>query len=193
MRLRNIINGNKPVTKEMKLINLLMELKVKDRWVPLSAREIKDIQDELYNLIKTAYLKIGGHPNYNSPSDLPLEGDIFDVIDLDGDPDVDAVSVVKKKPAGSKLVALGHDNSAPAKSMVVNRQVQLLGKKGYYVEASGKIQDILLSKGLKPVTDEKAVRKALAGKEFEWHGDGSYTRKIGGASHRKMLFGKPRV
>jgi hypothetical protein len=58
---------------------------------------------------------------------------------------------------------------------------------------SGKIQDIFLSKGVPPVNDEAIVRKVLKGKDIEWHGDGTYTRNIGGELHKKMLIGKPRV
>jgi len=178
----------------IKLTHLLAEIELKkDAWEPLSSSEIKDIQDEIFNLIQNAYAAIGGHPNYNSPSDVPLEGDEFDVIDLDADPDIDAVSVIKNKPAGHKMVAMGHDGSSAAKSKVIAHKVEQLNKNGYYVEVSGKMKDILLVKGLTPITDEDIVRKVLKGKEIEWNPDGSYSRSIGGASHTKMLFGKPNV
>ena len=176
----------------IKLIDLLSEIDIKkDSWEPLSSSEISDIQDEIFNLIQNAYAAIGGHPNYNSPSDVPLEGDEFDVIDLDADPDIDAVSVVKNKPAGHKMVAMGHDGSSEAKSKVIAHKVQLLNKQGYYVEVSGKMKDILLGKGLTPITDEMLVRKVLKGKDIQWNPDGSYSRAIGGTQHTKMLFGRP--
>jgi hypothetical protein len=70
--------------------------------------------------------------------------------------------------------------------------VDKLKKGGYYVEVSGKMRDIFMAKGLVPVTDEDVVRRALKGKELKWNGDGSYDRKIGGAMHTKMMFGKPK-
>jgi hypothetical protein len=176
----------------IKLIDLLSEIDIKkNAWEPLSASEIGDIQDELFNLIQNAYANVGGHPNYNTPSDLPLEGDEFDVIDLDADPDIDAVNVMKIKPAGHKMVAMGHDGSSEAKSKVIAHQVQLLNKQGYYVEVSGKMKDILIAKGLTPITDEMIVRKVLKGKQLSWNPDGSYCREIGGCAHTKMLFGRP--
>jgi hypothetical protein len=92
-----------------------------------------------------------------------------------------------------KFVATGHDGSRAAKSAVINHKAELLKKRGYYVEVSGKIQDIFLAKGVQPVTDEATVRKVLKGKDIEWHGDNTYTRNIAGELHKKMLIGKPRV
>ena len=180
----------------IKLMHLLAEIDIpKNKWKPFSKLEIGDIQDELFNLIQNAYANIGGHPNYKSPGDLPAEGDEFDIIDLDSDPGIDAVSVIKEKPPGHKMVAMGHDGSQAAKSNVIAHKVEQLKQQGYYVEVSGKMKDILLGKGLQPITDEETVRKALPGKEIKWNGDGTYTRSIGksGVQHTKMLFGKPNV
>lgn len=178
----------------IKLIDLLSEIEIsKNKWEPLTASEIGEIEAELFDLIQTAYSGQGGHPNYTKPSDLSPEGDRFDVIDLDDDPDIDALNVVKSKPAGQKLVAMGHDGSSQAKSKVIAHEVDLLNKRGYYAEVSGKLADIFLSKGLRPITDETTVRKVLKGKDIEWNPDGSYSRLIGGSLKTKMLFGRPRV
>lgn len=178
----------------IKLIDILAELKVKDKWVPFSSSEIDDIKKELFGLVKTAYASIGGHANIKGPNDLKDEGDNFDVIDLDSDPDIDAVSISKNKPPfGKKFTATGHDGSQVAKSSVVKHKVDLLKKKGYYIEASGKMQDVLLGKGLRPIADEDLVRKILKGKEITWNGDGSYMRRIGADNHVKMMFGRPNV
>jgi hypothetical protein len=55
-----------------------------------------------------------------------------------------------------------------------------------------KIKDILLAKGVKPVTDEETVRKALKGKDIVWHGDSTYDRKIGNEMHTKIMLGNPK-
>lgn len=175
-------------------MNILAELKVKDKWVPFSSAEIDDIKKELFALVKTAYAPIGGHANIKSPNDLKDEGDEFEVIDLDNDPDIDAVSISKNKPPfGKKFTATGHDGSSAAKSQLVKHKVALLKKKGHYIEASGKMQDVLLGKGLRPITDEDLVRKILKGKEITWNGDGSYMRRIGADNHVKMMFGRPNI
>lgn len=178
----------------MRLVDIIRELEIKDRWVPLSASEIRDLENELFDLIQTAYAPIGGHANIRSPKDISGEGDRFDVIDIDSDPGVDAVSIAKQKPPfGIKLTATGHDGSKDAKSQVIKHKVDLLRQRGHFIEVSGKMLDVLLGKGLEPINDENLVRKILQGKEIKWLGDGSYTRRIGGDSHTKMMFGRPNV
>jgi hypothetical protein len=163
-----------------------------NKWTPILRSELPRFKRIIFDLIKTAYAPIGGHSNVKDKEDLPSEGDFFDVIDVDGDDEIDAATIAKHKPAGKKFVALGHDGSSVGKSAAVNHQVDKLKSGGYYVEVSGKMRDIFIGKGLAPVTDEKAVRKALPGKDITWHEDGSYDRKIGGTMHTKMMFGKPK-
>lgn len=173
----------------MKLINILIE----NSWRPLSSAEVQDDQDELFKMIDTAYAPLGGHPNVTSPDDVKSAADGYEVIDLDDDPEDDAVVMTKQRAGGTKLVGMGHDNSKPAKSAAVAKTVSDLNKNGYYIEVSGKILDILKAKGVAIVDDEETVRAALKGKDIVWHGDGSYDRMLGGEKHRKVMMGKPRV
>lgn len=179
----------------MKLVKLLENINIpKDKWIPLSLNDLKWVRQDIYNLVKTAYKDIGGHPNLKSSADIPGElGDLFTVIDLDTDPDIDAVAVLKKKPAGKKFTAIGHDGSKAAKSSVISHQVSNLKTKGYYVEVSDKILDILKAKGVPIIDDEDVVRRVLKGKEIKWNGDGTYTRNIGGIVKTKVLMGKPNI
>lgn len=179
----------------IRLKDLLTEKQVdipKNKWMPVLGSELPSFKKQIYDLIATAYSPIGGHVNLKDKEDLPGEGDFFDVIDVDGDDEIDATTVAKYKSSGKKFVALGHDGSSAGKSAAINHQVDKLKKGGYYVEVSGKMKDILMGKGLVPVTDEESVRRALKGKEIKWNGDGTYDRKIGGTMHTKIMFGKPR-
>jgi hypothetical protein len=173
----------------MKLIDILIE----NSWRPLSSAEVEDDQDELFKMIDTAYAPLGGHPNVTSPGDVKSAADGYEVIDLDDDPEDDAVVMTKQRAGGTKLVGMGHDNSKPAKSAAVAKTVSDLNKNGYYIEVSGKILDILKAKGVAIVDDEETVKAALKGKDIVWHGDGSYDRILGGEKHRKVMMGKPRV
>lgn len=177
----------------IRLKSLLSELD-KNAWHKATSTEVNQDKEEILALVQNAYKEIGGHPNFKSTTDVTSGegGDSYEIIDLDDDPDIDAVSATKIKPAGNKFVATGHDGSKAAKSAVVNHKAELLKKPGWYIEVSGKIKDILLAKGVKPVTDEATVRKALDGKEITWNGDGTYNRKIGGEIHTKMMLGRPK-
>ena len=175
----------------IKLYDLLVEMSLeKSKWTPIPSSELKKYDKEIFDLIQNAYAPIGGHPNYKSKDDVSSQDADYEVINLDSDPDIDAVSVEKGRSGMKKFVGMGHDGSSAAKSALINHKAQLLKHPGYYIEVSGKVKDILLAKGVKPITDEVIVRKMLKGKEITWHEDGSYDRMIGGEKHRKMMMGQ---
>ncbi len=180
----------------IKLLNLLSENTnslPKNKWVTLSSSEVKQFEDEIFDLVNNAYKSIGGHPNFKSKSDVKNGADSYVVIDLDDDSSIDALSGIKKGTGGSKFVATGHDGERASKSAAINHKVDKLKKSGYYIEVSGKMEDILRGKGLSPITDKNIVSKALKGKDINWLGDGYYQRKIGSKSFTKIMFGKPKV
>jgi hypothetical protein len=113
----------------IKLIDLLNEIDIpKNKWVTIPASELKDYSEDIFKLIDNAYAQIGGHPNYKSADNVTgREADAeYEIIDLDDDPEIDAVSAAKPKAAGKKLVATGHDGSSAAKSKVVNYKADKL-------------------------------------------------------------------
>jgi hypothetical protein len=166
----------------------------KNRWKEVDAKTLKKYSDEVLELVKNAYKEVGGHPNYKSISDITMaDAQMWELIDLDDDPDIDAVDIKKKRNGGNKLVGMGHDGSSPAKRSVIGHQIDLLKKPGYYIEVSGKMLDILKAAGIKIVDDEETVRKVLKGKPIKWNGDGTYQRSIKGDSHAKVMMGHPRA
>ena len=176
----------------IKLIDLLNEIDIpKNSWKPISSSELKDVEDDILDLIQNAYGPIGGHPNYKSVGDLA--GSDYEVIDLDDDPEIDAVTVTKKRSGGTKYVGLGHDGSSQGKRGSIGRTIDKLGDSGTYIEASGKMADILSKANVTQVTDKDTISKALKGKEIEMQDNGSYTRYLGGKKYIKLMFGKPTV
>jgi hypothetical protein len=176
----------------IKLVDILNEIvPPKNIWFPLSKGEIKDVEKEILDLIQNAYAPIGGHPNYKSVSDLA--GSDYEIIDLDDDPELDAVSVTKKRAGGIKHVGIGHDGTNPSKRGAIGRTIDKLDEPSNYIEASGAIENILRKANVTQVTDEETIRKALKGKEIEMYDDGSYDRVLGGKKYRKTMFGKPTV
>jgi len=165
----------------------------KNVWVNLTDDEKEEFADEIFNLISNAYAPIGGNPNYKSADDVvDAEGDAdYMVIDLDDDDEFDAVKVSKNKGAGQKSVAMGHDGSQPAKSAAVNITAIMLKEPGHYIEVSGKLKDILMSKGVPVVTDKETIQRVMQGKSIEMNDDGTYSRYIGGEKHTKTLMGNP--
>lgn len=182
----------------IKLRDILNESSIKIRkneWVPIKNSELGDLKKQIFDLIQNAYASIGGHVNIKTPADLSDEGDIFNVIDIDDDADVDAVVFQKNKKPGSKFVGMGQDGSKPAKIAAITYQADKLKEPGHYIEVSGAMKDVLVRSGLTPITDEKIVLKALEGKKISDFNKetGEYTRELAGHNHTKIMFGKPRV
>jgi hypothetical protein len=163
----------------------------KDKWVSLPKDKVPDFKTDIFELIQTAYAGIGGHANLTNPNDInTAEGKFYEVIDVDGDNDIDAVSIDKKTEFGDKFVAMGHDGSSAAKRSVINFRVKALKHKGHYVECSGKIQEIFAAAGVPHVDNATDVEEIL-GKEIDWLKDGWYERNISGSKHKKMMMGIP--
>tara|TARA_R100000541_G_scaffold58963_1_gene71228 strand:- start:1926 stop:2477 length:552 start_codon:yes stop_codon:yes gene_type:complete len=163
----------------------------KNVWKPLSSNDLKSLEDDVLDLIQNAYGPIGGHPNYKSVSDLA--GSDYQVIDLDDDDKIDAVTVSKNRTGGIKHVGLGHDGTKPAKRGSIGHTINQLDKPSNYIEASGKMADILQNANVSQVKDGEIIKKALKGKDIKLYGDGSYERKLGGKVFVKKMFGKPTV
>ena len=172
---------------------LLQEEFPANKWVNLSDKEKEEYASDIFNLINTAYAPIGGNVNYKSAADvLGAEADAnYEVVNIDDDPEPDALISYKEKDAGKKITALGHDGEPVSKSKSLNKMASLLKEPGYYLEVSGKLQDILLAKGAPVVKDKDLIQKVLKGKTLEFNEDGTYQRFIGGEKHTKTLLGKP--
>ena len=176
----------------IRLSELVKKPLPKKKWVKVSGAELDAYKDEILKLIQNAYSAIGGHPNYNHASDISdKDAQAFELIDLDNDPDPDAVSVTKKKRAGTKFVGTGHDGTKDAKRSVIKHKINLLKKKGYFIEVSGRMMEIMIGSGIPPVQSKEIVQAVLKGKDINWLAGGKYQRKIGGKMYTKMMFGNP--
>ncbi len=164
-----------------------------------------DITDELIALINNAYKNIGGNYDFQTADDIPGEADYWTAIDIDDDPEPDAVRVAKSKPSGLKMSAAGHDGSRPAIDAYKKKTADMLLTPGTYAEMSKGIAHVMLKYHNVPyVDDPEVVQKTLgASKPIKWLGqhpegkypgiDGWYTRTISGhADELKIMLGSPR-
>ena len=87
----------------IKLKDILLTELEKNKWSDLNKAELEQFKQDLVDIVKNAYLKLGGHPAVKSTSDIPGEIQIWQAIDVDDDPDADATIGYKKRPAGNKI------------------------------------------------------------------------------------------
>ena len=168
---------------------------VKNKWTTLTPSQKKQYAENLFALIENAYKDLGGHPNFTSPKDVYTTEAYSDykVIDLDDDPDIDAVQVSKKTKYGYKFTATGQDGTKPSKKAILDYKTKMLKRPYFYVEVSGKLKDILLSRGVPIVRNPMKIRQILKGKKLTFNGDGTYNRKIGKKTYTKLLIGTPEI
>lgn len=172
-----------------RIARLILE---KDKWEEArNNRFDKEQKIELWTLYDIAYGSIGKH--IGSKDELIKKYPIFEVIDNDDDPDIDIFIAMKKTPFGKKVAAMGHDGTRKSKKAVVLKMLSLLKQKGYYTEASDKIEEILRRGGLDNIKDPDVIMQIMGSKgDIILEGDGYYNRSLGSIGrHTKALFGNP--
>jgi hypothetical protein len=154
------------------------------------------LDHEIFDLISTAYSSLpGGNIKVKSPDDVPGEYTFFDVVDVDDDPQPDAVVFGKVRGNALKIGGMGHDG-AKGKRVSITRLIELLKQPGFFAEVSGVPAKIALSAGVPVVEDEQKVRDLIK-RDLEWVGEaegkdgrGWYKRQYGpGVHHLKIVVG----
>ena len=180
----------------------------KDKWIDLPVGELTsdpeniDVTDEIYDMIEKSYAAIGGNVDIQSASDMPSDYNKWIAVDVDDDPEPDAVRAAKTKPAGTKMTVGATDGTPASTKAYKEKTAELLNTDGNYGELSDAIAHVMIKYYNVPFVDnEEDVRKVL-GKEIEWIGPhpegkypnhpGWYKRKLGGEIHMKILLGKPK-
>lgn len=179
----------------------------KDLWAEVTPEELRDdpqIGQAIIDIITKSYASLGGHPDFKQPRDLESSEYRLIGVDIDADTDADVIRIAKTTRFGQKSVAGATDGTPAAKQIYQQSLARDLAKSGFYVEVSGAIGHILLTRYDPPVVDdEETVRRVLAGKQLTWLGahpegkypgkNGWYVRTIGGVPHEKIMLGKPRI
>jgi hypothetical protein len=163
----------------------------KGAYVELGARDAAEYADTIIELINIAYANIGGHIELRNPNDIK-NGDItyWVLKDIDQEPDPEIAIGGKRTHSGTKITVMSQDGTSAAKKDAILKVIDLMKTRGFYAELD---KDLAKKFGLSPIKDEARVRDVLQ-KDLEWHGDGTYTRKIGkvGKAKEKVLVGIPK-
>lgn len=163
----------------------------KKRWAELDHQHVINYGQQIVDLINTAYASKGGNLEIKSLDDLKKTDLTFWLaIDLDTDPDTDAVVAGKPTPAGVKMTMMGQDGSGDAKRSVVTKMISLMKTRGFYAEMD---KDLAAKFNLPYIKDESEIRAVLR-KDLKMNPDGSYDRKLtAGPVKTKVLVGIPKI
>jgi hypothetical protein len=167
----------------------------KQKWENI-AQERDEYFDEIVDLINNAYKDVAGG-TLESPATIikDKEVDYWQAIDVDDDPDCDAVIFGKNTKFGIKVIGIGQDGGRDARMEVIRKQLTELKKPGNYCEVSTSLGKFL--DGIQYINTKEEVEKVI-NKKIEWVGaidgysqDGWYYRDIHGRKTLKILIGRP--
>lgn len=182
------------------LLELLLEVEKIDKiqpnkWVAFDLTRLSDdSMKRLWQMYITTYLNAGMDLSANSWQELQTKYSATALKDVDSDNDPDAFIVYKNTSFGRKISLLGTNDKKSAKSDVVKKLIELCKTKGWFIEASLKVEEILKTSGAPVVQDEEKIQ-AIVGpsKKVEMIGDGYYTRSLTKVDKRitKRIYGNP--
>lgn len=149
----------------------------------------------IWKMYTDTYAKEGLDFSADDQSELQSKYKATFLKDIDSDRIADAFIVYKETPYGSKIALLGTNDKKEAKRDLVKKVIELLNTRGWFIEASLKMEEILAKSGVPVINNEKMVNDIVgADKKPEMEADGYYTRLLSKASKRirKRLYGVPR-
>jgi len=167
-----------------------------NNWEVITSNPKKMVNGKrLIDIVKNAY------KNTNLGSFVRTMRDVlksmWQVIDIKNDGDIDACIFYRKpreneKWKGFKIQGIGHDGESVSRKASIARLVSLLEEDGYWIEASGKLESILILKGSNRIKDIKILKKLYPNSGIYLRKDGSYMRTLNdGKKVIESTFGNP--
>jgi hypothetical protein len=178
----------------------------KNRWFELSYDERKDLADELYKLVDIAYQTLGGHVRIVSPDSIIFDKDLtfWIAANIDDDPFADLTIFGRKTKHGIKISGWGHDGNKESKNKVIDILAEILNRKGYFIEVSGRPAELLVKqRHLNYLFSKKQVQNIFPHTNITWYGihpsgkyngiKGFYSRTLedGSETDIEILIGNP--
>jgi hypothetical protein len=165
-----------------------------NKWVDLDLKSIdRKGMESIWAMYTDTYLGAGMDLSANDWPEMQAKYKATALKDVDGDHLADAFIIYKPTRWGNKIALLGTNGKKEAKSEVVKKLLQLVNTRGWFIEASLKMEEILSKSGAPVIRDEKMIRDVVGDdKQPEFTKDGYYTRFLSKAGKRitKRIYGK---
>jgi hypothetical protein len=181
----------------MKYIKLYEDYK-KNQWELLLSNPNKLQEGEkLVDLVTNAYQNTTMGSFVNTVKDVVKSN--WAVIDCDDVPGIDACIFFRNPREnenwiGKKLQGIGHDGEKKSKIYVIEKMVNMLKEPGTWIEASDKLEEVLLAKGSNKVTDIEVLKKLFPKSKFKMLDNGQYQRSLeNGTFITESVFGTPKL
>jgi hypothetical protein len=164
-------------------------------WKDFNLSSLKDDDMTiLWDMYTSTYSKQGLDFSASDFKELQNKYKAVYLEDVDGDSIADAFIVYKATPYGNRISLLGTNDKKEAKKELLSKVFKLLKTKGWFIEASKKMEEILAAKSDIPVIrDEKIIQYIAGDKGLEMMEDGYYKRKLSKIDKTivKRMYGTP--
>jgi hypothetical protein len=161
----------------------------KDVWINVPPDKLHDLKPSFYALIDGTYKPLFGTSHPALTNNMIDSSNFWEAIDLDADPDADAIIFGRKTSHGIKIRGIAHDSEKTSKSQLISRLVQVLNEPGFWIEASAKVEDVLYSRNVPVVKDVELIREIFNDPHIQMTGDRyRYKRR----TYVETMFGVPK-
>jgi len=174
--------------------DFLLEFKMPSmKWVDFDLNKVDDEGMELiWKMYSDTYSQAGMDFSASDYREIRSKYKATFLKDVDKDKLPDAFIIYKETPYGNKIALLGTNGIKDAKKDIVKKILELVNTRGWYIEASLRMEELLSSAKAPVVTNEKAIKDIVgADKKPEMQKDGYYTRLLSKANKRiiKRIYG----
>ena len=106
----------------------------------------------------------------------------------------DAFVIYKETPFGNRISLIGTNGKPDAKKAVVKQLIKLVNTKGWFLEASKKVEEIMLKTNAPVIYNKQIAREIAGSKNIKFLDDGYYERSLSKSPTRivKRLYGIPK-
>jgi hypothetical protein len=163
------------------------------KWVDVDLNKIDDEgMRQIWSMYTTTYAKQGMDFSADDYREMQTKYKATFLKDVDQDKLPDAFLIYKVTRHGNKIALLGTNDKKEAKRDLITHLLKLINTRGWFIEASLKMEEILSSSGAPFIKDEKAIRDIVGlDKKPEMEGRGYYSRFLSKADKRirKRIYG----
>jgi hypothetical protein len=167
-----------------------------NKWIDFDLSRIdQEGMDQIWKMYTDTYGKQGMDFSADDSSELKTKYKATFLKDVDKDHIADAFIIYKETAYGKKIALLGTNDLKEAKKQLLQKVIELLNTRGWFIEASLKMEEILASSKVPVIKDEKMIVDVVGkDKKPEMGENGYYTRFLSKASKRieKRMYGIPK-
>ena len=165
-----------------------------NKWVDWDLSRIdQEGIDLIWKMYSDTYGRAGMDFSADDSAELKTKYKASYLKDIDKDHKPDAFIIYKETPYGKKIALLGTNGKKAARVDIIKQVISLLNKKGWFIEASLRMEELLAKSPVPVITDWNAIENIVGKDKKPIEGDdGYYTRKLSKANKRieKRMYGK---